>query len=134
MSDRAAVLFANDAFYVAFLSNDFETMETLWARQAPVSCIHPGWHHLKGRDLVMESWRGILSNPEGTPFQPRNATANVHGDMAVVICYEVFQEASLVATNVFVREDGHWRVMHHQSGGSPPPPPGEEPETPETIQ
>lgn len=133
MSDRAAVLFANDAFYVAFLNNDYDAMEALWAQHAPVTCIHPGWQHLTGRDMVMESWQGILANPEGTPFQLKNATASIYGDMAVVICYEVFYEASLVATNVFVREDGQWRIMHHQSGGSPPPP-EEESETPETIQ
>ena len=56
MSEHAAVNFANEAFYVAFSTRDLEAMDALWARQAPVTCIHPGWNALTGRDAVMESW------------------------------------------------------------------------------
>ncbi len=47
-----------------------------------------------------------------------NAVASIYGDTAVVICYETFPEALLVATNVFVREDSTWKIVHHQSGGA----------------
>ena len=118
MSDKTAVLFANEAFYVAFLSGDYDAMESLWARKAPVSCIHPGWHHLMGRDTVMESWQSLLHNAELPDMSYSNAIASVYGDTAVVICYEAFPEALLVATNVFVREEADWKIVHHQSGGS----------------
>ena len=122
MSDRLTVLFANEAYYAAFVSGDFETMETLWARSAPVSCIHPGWHHLRGWDAVMESWRSILTNSNLPEMDVSNSTATIYGDMAVVICYEVFAEVTLVATNIFVKEEGLWKIIHHQAGGSPIPP------------
>ncbi|MBN08492.1 MAG: DUF4440 domain-containing protein [Rhodospirillaceae bacterium] len=118
MSDKTAVLFANEAFYVAFLSGDYDAMESLWAHNAPVSCIHPGWHHLMGRDVVMESWQSLLQNAEIPDMNYSNAVASVYGDTAVVICYETFPEALLVATNVFVREEADWKLVHHQSGGS----------------
>ena len=122
MSERMAVLFANEAFYASFLSGDYETMETLWARSVPVSCIHPGGRHLMGWDLVMESWRSILTNGDLPDMEFCNSVANIYGDIAVVICYEVFSEVTLVATNIFVKEGLNWKIIHHQAGGSPPPP------------
>ena len=134
MTDRAAVLFANDAFYVAFLSHDIQAMDDLWARGQTISCVHPGWNHLSGRDVVMESWDGILANQNGPMFEIKGATSSVFEDTAVVICYEVFEDTTMVATNVFVREDGEWRLMHHQASASPPPPVSDEVEPPNTIQ
>ena len=135
MSDKTAVLFANEAFYVAFLSGDYSAMESLWSRNSPVSCIHPGWHHLIGRDVVMESWQSILHNAEIPDMNYSNAVASVYGETAVVICYEIFSEALLVATNVFVREEAHWKIVHHQSGGSSEMPDVEQSdESPGTLQ
>ena len=121
MSDRAAVLFANDAFYVAFMKHDIKAMEDLWASEAIISCIHPGWGHLLGRDHVIESWANILADHDGSSFTVEGAEVRVFSDMAVVICYEVFKVVTLVATNIFLREGGIWRMMHHQSSPSPPP-------------
>ena len=42
MPEHAAVLFANDAFYLAFANRDYDAMDVIWARDAPVTCIHPG--------------------------------------------------------------------------------------------
>ena len=64
MDDRDAVLAANLEFYRAFTTGDAEAMDALWARQAPVACVHPGWPALTDRNAVIESWRGILSNPD----------------------------------------------------------------------
>src|SRR5579883_2287878 len=65
------VLAANGAFYAAFNARDMDAMASIWAARAPVACIHPGWNVLIGRDAVLDSWRGILSNPE----QPRIVSA-----------------------------------------------------------
>ena len=60
MSDIDAVLFANEVFYVSFASGDVDAMDELWSSQAPISCIHPGWESLSGREDVVESWRSII--------------------------------------------------------------------------
>jgi ketosteroid isomerase-like protein len=122
MSQAAAVLFVNEAFYAAFRDRDFATLEALWARGAPVACIHPGWQALDDREEIMESWEAILGNPDSPRIQCRNAEAFVLGESAFVICYEVLGEAVLVATNVFVREEGSWKLVHHQAGPCNAPP------------
>lgn len=116
---EAAVLFANEAFYRAFADRDAKAMDALWAEDAPVACIHPGWPALIGREVVMESWRRILgggSAPEIVCHAPR---ALIRGDFAYVICYEAVGNQALVATNIFLRERGLWRLVHHQAGPSP---------------
>ena len=134
MSDEPAVLFANDRFYAAFQSRDLEAMDQLWARRAAVACIHPGWPALSGRDDVMESWRGILGG-QSPAVTCRNAEAFVAGESAFVTCYEVIGDGLLVATNLFVREDGEWRMVHHQAGPcNMPPETLEEPEEPAPLQ
>ena len=116
MSESAAVLFANDAFYTAFQAHDMEAMDQVWARGAPVACIHPGWPALSGRDEVMESWRGILTGDNPPDIRCRDAEAYVQGESAFVICYELVGGGVLVATNIFLRESGQWRMTHHQAG------------------
>ncbi len=133
MPEHAAVLFANDAFYLAFANRDYDAMDAIWARKAPVTCIHPGWDALAERDEVMESWESILGNPTAINITCRNATVRVFGDFACVICHEVLDQGYLVATNLFVHEDGQWKIIHHQAGAAPPPEEAED-EPPDTMQ
>ncbi len=116
MSDSAAVLFVNDTFYEAFRARDFDTMDQLWARRGPIACIHPGWRALTGREDVMQSWEGILGGEHTPDVACRGAEVFVEGDSAFVVCYEVIGTTVLAATNVFRREDGTWRLAHHQAG------------------
>lgn len=124
MSQRPAVLFANDAFYTAFATGDLAAMDAVWAKRAPVCCIHPGWTALNDRDAIMESWRGILSAGPGDRRQTAaircvRPEAFLLGDAAWVACYEILPNGILVATNIFVPEDGAWRMVHHHAGPTP---------------
>jgi hypothetical protein len=123
MPQRATVLFANEALYAAFAGRDIDAMDSLWARNWPVSVIHPGWKLVTGRDSVMRSWQSILSNAGMPPITCHRAEANVIGEVAVVTCYEEIGGAVLAASNVFVREEGQWRLVHHQAGPCNEPPP-----------
>lgn len=135
MSQETAVLFANEAFYVAFAGRDPDTMAALWATDAEVTCIHPGWPPLAGRDAVLRSWREILANPESPDVKCRGATARIVGDVAVVLCAEVLAGGQLAATNLFVREAGGWRMIHHQASPMAGAMAAEAPpETPPTLQ
>jgi hypothetical protein len=113
--DEAAALAANQAFYEAFAGADIEAMDALWARRAEVACIHPGWGLLAGRDEVIDSWRRIFGNSP-PDIICHGARAFLLGDAACVVCLEIMPEGVLIATNVFVREDGGWRMAHHQAG------------------
>jgi ketosteroid isomerase-like protein len=116
MNDEDAVRAANLEFYRAFTMADFAAMELLWARAAPVLCTHPGWAPLQGRAAVLQSWNAIFVNSEPTHVMCHDDQAFLYGDMAIVICEEELAGGHLIATNVFIREDGHWRIVHHQSG------------------
>jgi len=116
MSESAKLLFANDAFYTAFANRDPAAMENLWAQRAPVTCIHPGWQALVSREAVLDSWRAILANPRAPQIVCRGPNAFVQGEVGLVVCYEVIGGSVLAASNVFVREGGDWKLMHHQAG------------------
>jgi ketosteroid isomerase-like protein len=47
-----------------------------------------------------------------------HARAQLFGELAIVTCYEGNGEhpAHLAATNLFTREDGVWRLVHHHAG------------------
>ncbi|MCA9684063.1 MAG: nuclear transport factor 2 family protein [Myxococcales bacterium] len=108
------LLRANREFYRAFAAGDFVAMDRVWADHAPVMCVHPGWGLLQGRDRVMATWRGILRKPMAV--RTRDDVAELLGEVGVVVCIEILPEAELVATNLFVREQGRWRLIHHHAG------------------
>lgn len=122
------VLAANAAFYAAFAAGDIDAMNAIWSRDPAVTCIHPGYDVLHGRAAVMASWRSILGG-EDNPIVATDARAHVNGDSAYVTCLEGLRgdPASLVATNVFARDGGEWKMVHHQAGplgrprAAPPP-------------
>jgi ketosteroid isomerase-like protein len=106
------VISANEAFYAAFRGEDLEAMERLWAQRAPVACVHPGWPPLFGRDQVMASWRAILTHG-APPIRCGAARVLMLGDVAQVVCEEHVGDDRVIATNVFVKEDGRWAMVHH---------------------
>jgi ketosteroid isomerase-like protein len=115
MSSEFDVLDANSAFYAAFARRDLEAMSEVWASEAPVACVHPGWDALRGRDAVMESWRAILTGPGSPEIGCSHAFAQMLGETALVVCREHVPGGELVATNVFVREAEAWKLVHHQA-------------------
>ena len=115
-ADRAAVTAANGEFYRAFGTGDIEAMDALWADREEVACIHPGWPPVRGRADVMASWRGILSDPPEPAVLPAEEQVYLMGEAAMVVCYETIGEVCLAATNMFLREGGAWRLVHHHAG------------------
>ena len=111
------VLEANQAFYRAFNNKEPAAMDALWASSSEVACIHPGWNALLGRDEVLSSWHNILANPNQPRIVIGGAQVVFAGGVAIVLCRELVAGSPLIATNVFVREDGAWKIVHHQSGG-----------------
>jgi ketosteroid isomerase-like protein len=126
--EEEAVLFANEAFYQAFRERNLAAMGDVWSASENVACIHPGWAVLSGRRRVLQSWAAIFQNDRDTGITCHGAKAYVFGGSAIVCCYESLGGVYLAATNVFVREDGRWRMVHHQAGPTNVVPPLDEPE------
>jgi len=117
--EKLAVIAANRAFYKAFRESDLEALDALWAKKAKVSVIHPGWNAIYGREKVMASWQRIIDSggvPQIYPVQPAVLFLD---SSAVVLNYEKIGKSYLVATNIFVLEDGAWRIFHHHAGPAP---------------
>lgn len=132
-SEVEAVLAANRRFYEAFTNRDLAGLDRLWAQRAPVACIHPGWPVLHGREEVMVSWRNILTGPSSPRVACSATHAEIVGEVAFVTCIETLANGRLVATNLFTREDGEWRMIHHQAGALSPAFEAEDPEPDETL-
>ena len=125
--DQATLLFANETFYRAFAERDAALMNAVWAEREPVTCLHPGWPPVEGRDNVMQSWHAILTGPASPDIECLHARAGIHNDTGIVICYERIGQDFLIATNIFIRSGDGWLMVHHQSGAAPEPAEGTAP-------
>jgi ketosteroid isomerase-like protein len=121
----AAVEAANASLYSAFENGDVDLMEAVWDVEDPdaLVCVHPGWPMLRGRVSVLRSWSAVMAGTEYIQFFLTDVQVSLQGDSAIVTCTEnvltsadVGDNASVVATNVFVRRPDGWRlVVHHAS-------------------
>lgn len=127
-TDVDAVTAANQELYAAFEEADLDRMQAVWDEADDVCCVHPGWPLIVGRARVMRSWSVLMANTSYIQFFLTGVTASVDGDTAVVVCEENIltglDDASeglggsqrVVATNVFRRREGGWRLwLHHAS-------------------
>jgi hypothetical protein len=119
---RDEVLFANDAFYLAFSAGDLTAMNELWTDRPGVLCVHPGWPALNDRETVMQSWARILGNPRQPRVIGHAAEVLDLGNAMLVLCYEQMEDTVMVASNVFVEgPDGPQLIVHHAGLCSDPP-------------
>ena len=119
-----AVRAANHRFYAAFESLDLPQMEAVWAHDDAVECVQPGWELLLGWDEIRERWARVFSNTKRVHVALKQEWVRVEGDVGWVACTahvttastEDIDEATVQATNVFVRREGEWLlVVHHAS-------------------
>lgn len=80
--------------------------------------IHPGSAALHGQETVVMSWELIFENSGPHDIKCINERVYLIGESAYVVCSEVFPDGQLMATNIFVIEEGQWRMVHHQAGPS----------------
>ena len=114
---------AEAAFYDAFERRDLDAMTALWDHEAEVSCIHPGGPRLDDIETILDSWRAIFEGGQRLRFERVGVAPTAGTDVAVHCLYEVIrfgerfeQRGTVVATNVYRRTEGGWRmVIHHAS-------------------
>jgi ketosteroid isomerase-like protein len=129
-ADEKLVSEANEAFYRAFESLDIKRMESVWAKDEPIECGHPGWRILRGWNPVMESWRRIFENTPAIQFMLTDVSIQIRDDLAYVTLYENLNssvqgqavEATILTTNIFLKQPDGWRLLlHHGSSVAQPP-------------
>jgi len=114
MNLESTLLAANAAYYDAFARCDLDAMAALWADDG-VSCVHPGWPPILGRERVLTSYKQIFANPHQEPVRHRCENFLLGEDGGRVFCMETVGETALAATNWFRRIDSRWRLTHHQA-------------------
>jgi uncharacterized protein (TIGR02246 family) len=130
---------AEAAFYEALETGDLEAMMEVWAEDEEIVCVHPGGPRICGYEQVRESWSKILGSGQRLRVQLSDQVYVQGMMLAVHSVHENFTMAGdagrqrpVVATNVYVRQGGGWRmVAHHGSPG--PQAPRSAAETPKTL-
>jgi ketosteroid isomerase-like protein len=125
------VLLANRTFYSALHNLDLSIMSQVWLHADWVKCLHPGWDLLVGWDEVQASWREIFRSTEQMMVSVSRPLLHVAGDVAWISCLENvttayqndFNSALVEATNIFVRHQGRWLLVHHHTTPLVEPPP-----------
>jgi ketosteroid isomerase-like protein len=121
--DEEEVLEANRAFYEALGSLDLARMDAVWLRADWVRCLHPGWELLVGWEEVRTSWADIFRSTTRMLISISRPLVHVAGDTAWVSCLQNVTSAHLEglatavieATNIFVRRQGRWLMVHHHT-------------------
>jgi ketosteroid isomerase-like protein len=130
-TDEDEVLIANRTFYAALHALDLALMEEVWLHEDWVKCLHPGWELLMGWEEVRGSWEAIFRSTGQMMVSISRPLVRVAGDAAWVSCLENVTTASqnnfitalVEATNIFVRRDGRWLIVHRHTtplGGRSP--------------
>ncbi len=126
--DETALAAANLAFYRALEARSLSAMELVWEHSGEATCVHPGWHRLDGWEEIRRSWQNIFASSRPWTVACVDVRLEVVGDIGWVRCVEVMrpfgateedEPARMQATNVFVREDSEWRMVHHHASASP---------------
>ena len=116
---------AERAFYAAMADGDLDRMMALWADDDAAVCNHPGGPRLIGREAIRDAFKDIFSSGgvrivTAALHAWRNADVAVHS-LIEHIAVEGRGDTELVevvATNVFVRAGGGWRILVHHAGVS----------------
>lgn len=119
---------AHDAFYAALNANiagDTEPMHAIWAADHPVTNLGPFGGMLVGRDAVLGQFDAEAEMGMSGTIVPEDVHLGEGGDMAFSACVErgvdfrtgdgTPVEVHHRVTNVFVRESGAWRIVHHHT-------------------
>lgn len=127
---RAAHLLASPddveaQFYEALREADLDKLMAVWADDDEIVCVHPGGPRLIGARAIRASFEAIFANG-GIPVQPdqvkrvTSLDAAIHNlvELVAVPSADGLRQASVVATNVYVKSALGWRlVAHHASPG-----------------
>lgn len=126
-AEAAALMAANDAFYAALnrvLAGDPSAMARVWSNGNGVSDFGPFGKMLDGWPEVEHRFGEEAAKRMGGTVACEKAAAFVGDEMGIVTCIEA-ADALMIdgravtvrtrATNVFAREGGAWKMIHHHA-------------------
>ncbi|MDQ3648236.1 MAG: nuclear transport factor 2 family protein [Actinomycetota bacterium] len=131
MSTEEEVRQASDRFYAALermLNGDAGAMSDVWSHDPAVSTMHPLGGREVGWDAVRGSWEGAAQAFEGGSHSVSDLEVSVLGDLAYTTGIEHVDATlggkslhfDIRATNIYRREDGEWKIIHHHTDADRP--------------
>ncbi|KAI8104829.1 hypothetical protein M9435_000008 [Picochlorum sp. BPE23] len=121
--NRLAVEEANDAFYDAFRGGNYVAMAKIWGSGAHVQCIHPAAECIAGREDVLASWKLILGSSQRMDIELEDVRIYATDTQGIVTVVEVVDteesRGRVVATNIFEKQKGDWKLVLHHGGSVP---------------
>ncbi|WP_394835919.1 nuclear transport factor 2 family protein [Pendulispora rubella] len=130
MSQEQEVRNAHDRFYAALnrvVMGDPSAMEEVWWHDEQVTTLHPLGGCSTGWAQVWVTWEELAATiPEGR-VEVTELQVHVQGHVAYTICVEhasIYFAGGWVhfdsrATNVFLRKNGVWKMLHHHPDKAP---------------
>jgi ketosteroid isomerase-like protein len=130
MSTEDEVRKASEQFYAALnrmLNGNAAPLADIWSHSAAVTTMHPIGGREVGWDKVREAWEQVAQLASGGQTKLDDQIMQVAGDVA----YELGTERGQVrlagqqvaiehrVTNIYRREAGGWKVVHHHTDVSP---------------
>lgn len=130
MSSEDDVRAASETFYAALnrmANGDNSTMADAWWHEATVTAMHPIGERTVGWDAVEGSFAQVASMSSDGAIALQDQTIHVVGDMAYELgvesgSFKLGGHAAKIdqrVTNVYRRQDGAWRLVHHHADISP---------------
>lgn len=130
MSTENEVRKASEEFYAALnrmLNGDAGPLADIWARSEAVTTMHPIGGREVGWDQVRGSWEQVAQLASEGQVKLGDQMIQVVGDMAYELGVERGQlklAGEQVAigqrvTNIYRRETGAWKIVHHHTDVSP---------------
>lgn len=130
MSSEDEVRKASAQFYAALnrmVDGDAAPLSAIWSHSATVSTMHPIGGREAGWDEVRGSFEQVGKLASGGHVGLRDQSIQVTGDLAYEVGVEQGQAriaGEQIAiehrvTNVYRREAGEWKIVHHHTDTSP---------------
>lgn len=118
-----AVTLANESFFNALQNCDSEKMAMVWMQNDSVSCTHPFTGLTSGYDQVLAGWEQVFLQAPPGQLDFQVLSLQVHPNLACVVCNQITTSmrarniigGEQVVTNLFQKQKGQWRLVHHHS-------------------
>lgn len=130
MSTEGDVRKASEQFYAALNrmgNGEKGVMSDAWSHGPTVTAMHPIGGRTMGWDSVRDSFDQVASMAADAKIGLKDQFIQVHGDMAYELGVEhgefklAGQRVTIEhrVTNIYKREAGRWRLVHHHTDTSP---------------
>jgi len=126
MSAEDEVRETSKQFYAALnrmLNGDARALSDIWSHGSNVTAMHPIGGRQVGWDEVWESWEQVAQVASDGKVELKDQLIHVAGDIACEIGVEHAEfklgghqvGGQIRVTNVYERESGAWKIMHHHT-------------------